>query len=220
MMCSIPPERELALSGYARDSRISNRRQRKRKKSASPFHGTQYGEQASPASPPEGPRAGHPPSGEHGTGRCLRRADLSPTPLSAARAGPKVSKARPDQNHRKPRQPAALRGVVGSLCRAPLRRGRLPCPPQDSPFAAAILFPASAATAPRTGPRPGPSHPLVQAPHPQLQQPLGALPVAILSVPLSSAPAPPPPPSRHFVAAPSLPLPLALHGLPGQRSPS
>lgn len=102
----------------------------------------------------------------------------------------------------------AVRGSGVSLW-GPPRRGRLPSPPpQDSPSAAAILFPAPAATAPRPGPRPGPRHPLARAPHPRFQRPLRALPVAILC-------APPPPPLPPSPAQP----PFCGRSLPPSLSP-
>lgn len=181
---SFQGESSLSLPGAAESRTEGEGRERK---ALAPSRGT----------PGLAPRGGRAPT--------FRRA--RPWALSApSRPQP----APPSSGPTEPPQAAPVSGTKrgsGVSLSGPPRRGRLPCPPpppRDSPFAAAILFPASAATAPRTGLRPGPSHPLVQAPHPQLHQPLGALPVAILSGPPSSAPAPPPPPSRHFVAAPSL----------------
>lgn len=175
------------------------------RKALAPSPGTQCGGQASPQHRLPRGRESRAPTfwrARHWALSAASRPQPHTAELRKVRAEGKQGQGRTESPQAAPVS-GTKRGSGVSLSGAP-RRGRLPCPPRDSPFAAAILFPASAATAPRTGPRPGPSHPLVQAPHPQLHQPLGALPVAILSVPPSSAPAPPPPPSRHFVAAPSL----------------
>lgn len=125
----------------------------------------------------EGPRAG-PPLRSARHGRCLRRAALGPRRPGERGAGAGRSSRRREEQR-------------GLFVGAP-EAGAAPLPPlQDSPFAAAILFPAPAATAPRPGPRPGPRHPLARAPHPRFQRPLRALPVAILCAP----PPPPLPPS-------------------------
>lgn len=211
LSCTRSPQGESSLAPGLPGAAISPTEGKGRERKAlAPSAGTQYGEQASPQHRLPRGRESRAPTFRRARHWALSAASR-PQPHAA-----ELGEARPEgkqgPGRTEPPQAAPVSGRMrgsGVSLSGPPRRGRLPCPPRDSPFAAAILFPASAATAPRTEPRPGPSHPLVQAPHPQLHQPLGALPVAILSVPPSSTPAPPPRP-----AAILWPLPPSLSPWP------
>lgn len=224
MMCSFPSGRELALSGCASDSRISNRRQRKRKKSARPFPRDPIRRASFPSIACRGAeRAGPPPSGEHGAGRCLRRADLSPTPLRAAGPGPKGSEPRPPRNRRKPRWPAAPSGGAGVSLSGSPEAGAAPharpgTRPSRPPFYSRLLPPPPP---PRAGPRPDPKPPARSGPSiPSSSSPSGRSrpPFCLRPPPAPLAPLPRP-------AAILWPLPPSLSPRPGtaslgRRSPS
>lgn len=158
---------------------------RGRERSAAPSPGTPM------SSAGEGPRAG-PPLRALGMGVVCGE----PPSLRSARPG-----------ERGP-GPAGRRGAVrgsGVSLWGPLRRGRLPCPPSRTrpsrpPFYSRLLPPPP----PAPGPAPARDTPSPGPPIPASSGPSGRSPSPFCVRPLLR-PCPPPPPSRHFVAAPSLP---------------